>query len=160
MLTFLKNIFVNYNRYREHPQAVIISCFFNPQKSPYRTKSFTQDLDSVYDWSKEFEKIIDKKIAYTYGELYHIWHGDIEKRQYLKRIQDYTVIAKEVTQKDNNGLYTSNGSHDEYVRQYFEHREVKPRTQTTTSHMGTYNHSHGTHINTSAGYDNASENFS
>jgi len=33
------NIF-NFNRYKNHPEAIIISCFFNPQNSAYRLKNF------------------------------------------------------------------------------------------------------------------------
>lgn len=36
MLKKLRNAFLNRNRYREASGAVIIACYFNPQKSPYR----------------------------------------------------------------------------------------------------------------------------
>lgn len=85
------------------------------------TKSFTEDIDAVNDWSDKFSKIIGGKLGYVKGDLYHIWHGDIEKRQYLKRIQDFTPIAKDITEKDGNGLYVTDN--DEYVKKYFNHRE-------------------------------------
>lgn len=90
------------------------------------SKSFTDNLDDVNDWSKRFYRVVNGKIGYASGTLYHIWHGDIEKRQYLKRIQDFTPKTKQITKKDKNGLYvTDNGNDDQYVRDYFNHREVK-----------------------------------
>lgn len=47
MLDFLKNNTVFRNKYRPHNEAVIISCFFNPQKSEYRTKAFNTFYDSI-----------------------------------------------------------------------------------------------------------------
>lgn len=92
-------------------------------------KSFTDDLDSVYDWSKEFHAVVQEKIAYTKGDLYHTWHGDIEKRQYLKRIQEFTPETKQITEKDKNGLYVTKKGDSPYIKKYFDHREVKPTAQ-------------------------------
>lgn len=88
------------------------------------TKSFTEDIDAVNEWSKKFYSVVRGKIGYVPGDLYHIWHGDIEKRQYLKRVQEFTPEAKKITKKDKNGLYVTDN--DTYVKQYFNEREVKP----------------------------------
>lgn len=95
-------------------------------------KSFTEDIDAINDWSEDFEKVINGKISYVVGELHHIWHGDIVKRQYLKRIQEFTPKAKQITKKDANGLYVAdelNG--DTYMKEYFDHREdtSKPKVE-------------------------------
>jgi hypothetical protein len=87
------------------------------------TKSFTDDIQAVNDWSILFYNIINGKIGYVKGELYHIWHGDLGKRQYLKRIQDFTSKAKTITERDENGLFVTTNGDDEYVKQYFNHRE-------------------------------------
>lgn len=87
------------------------------------TKSFTDDLESVNQWSKRFYLAVQGKIGYVQGDLFHIWHGDIAKRQYLKRIQDFTPETKKITQKDKNGLYITDD--DSYVKKYFDEREVK-----------------------------------
>ncbi len=92
---------------------------------PCIDKSFTEDLDAVYDWSRRFYELVQGDIAYTYGDLYHIWHGDIEKRQYLKRIQEFTPTTKKITQKDANGLYVTKKGDDAYIKNYFNHREVR-----------------------------------
>ncbi len=84
-------------------------------------KSFTDDIDAVNEWSEQFRRVVGERIGYVKGDLYHIWHGDVSKRQYLKRIQDFTSTAKEITEKDENGLYVTDK--DEYVKQYMQHRE-------------------------------------
>lgn len=87
------------------------------------TKSFTDNIDEVLDWSRKFFSVVKGEIGYVPGNLYHIWHGHIENRQYLKRIQEFTVKTKQITQKDKNGLFMTNNEDDSYVRNYFNQRE-------------------------------------
>jgi hypothetical protein len=94
------------------------------------TKSFTDDIDSVNKWSKKFFKKTKGKLGYVKGDLYHIWHGALENRQYLKRIKEFTPIAKNISKKDKNGLYMTED--DTYVKNYFKHRENTGQTQTTS----------------------------
>lgn len=42
MLDLFKNTFLYTNKYKTHSEAIVISCFFNPQNSPYRIKAFNQ----------------------------------------------------------------------------------------------------------------------
>lgn len=88
------------------------------------TKSFTDNLDEVNTWSKEFYKEIRGSIGYVPGDLYHIWHGEIEKRQYLKRIKDFTPKTKQIQKKDKNNLYITDDVDDQYMKDYFATREV------------------------------------
>lgn len=88
------------------------------------TKSFTADIEAVNKWSRDFYNAVQGKIGYVKGDLYHIWHGDIANRQYLKRIQDFTPISKDIVTKDKNGLHITDND-DVYVKQYFDKREVK-----------------------------------
>lgn len=88
------------------------------------TKSFTENIDEVNKWSREFYDVVQGKIGYVKGDLYHIWHGDIKNREYLKRIQDFTPKTKTITEKDKNGLYVANKNDEEYIRNYFKRREV------------------------------------
>lgn len=93
------------------------------------TKSFTDNIDEVNSWSKRFFNVVHGSIGYAKGDLYHIWHGDITNRQYLKRIQDFTPTTKTITERDANGLHVS-GEDSTYVKQYFDKREVKPTSGT------------------------------
>jgi hypothetical protein len=88
-------------------------------------KSFTSDLTTVRMWSNKFYNLVRGKIGYVKGNLYHTWHGDTEKRRYLKRIQDLTPRFKSVTKKDENGLYETNDQYiHNYMLNYFLIREV------------------------------------
>jgi hypothetical protein len=91
------------------------------------TKSFTDDIVAVNIWSRLFYAVVRGKIGYVPGDLYHIWHGDIAKRQYLKRVQEFTSTAKEITEKDANGLYITDD--DSYVKEYMKHRESTGSTE-------------------------------
>ena len=89
------------------------------------TKSFG-DLREIEDWSKSaFYNTggsILSGISYAQGNLYHLWHGDIEKRQYLKRIQEFQPKVNQIQHRDDNGLFVTDD--DSYVRDYFIFREV------------------------------------
>lgn len=88
------------------------------------TKAFTDNIDEVNLWSIRFHKFVNGKIGHVKGNLFHIWHGDIEKRQYLKRVQDFTSKTKEIVERDSNGLYITKKSDDVYMKKYFREREV------------------------------------
>ena len=47
MFDFLKNTFLNRGRYKTHSEAVIVSCFYNPQNSPYRLLAFQKWYRSI-----------------------------------------------------------------------------------------------------------------
>lgn len=69
------------------------------------TKSFTEMIDEVNEWSRKFYALAQGKIGYVPGDLYHLWHGDIKDRQYLKRIREFTDVSKTITMRDENGLH-------------------------------------------------------
>jgi len=93
------------------------------------TKSFTDNIDEVNEWSSRFAYVVNGRLGYVKGNLFHIWHGELKDRQYLKRIQDFTAQSKEITKKDENGLYVTNdGREHPYVKDYFKQREIiKPK---------------------------------
>ena len=92
------------------------------------TKSFTDDIDDVLNWSKLFHVYAKGKIGYVEGDLFHIWHGDIDKRDYFNRIVNFTSKAKEINIKDKNGLYVSKDKESiKYMKNYFKQREVDYR---------------------------------
>lgn len=88
-------------------------------------KSFTDNIDEVNEWSRDFYNVVRGKIGFVKGDVYHIWHGDIEKRQYLKRVQDFTKSTKSINIKDSNGLYVAKKEDEQYMRDYFNYREVR-----------------------------------
>ena len=86
--------------------------------------AFADNIGEVEKWSRKFFNVVQGRIAYVQGDLYHIWHGDIAKRQYLKRVKDFTDETTKINEKDENGLYIA-GKRDKYVRQYYQQREVE-----------------------------------
>ena len=91
------------------------------------TNAFKDDIDNVLNWSKVFFGVVRGQIGFVKGDLYHIWHGDIDKRKYLQRVKEFTIQTKNITRKDSNGLYiTDTAGDDAYVRNYFRSREVPP----------------------------------
>ena len=89
------------------------------------TKAFDNDLKIIEEWSKKFNRVVQGAVDYVGGDLYHIWHGDLSKRQYLKRIKDFDKMSGTVQKKDHNGLYTTDDTTaTDYVMNYFIAREV------------------------------------
>jgi hypothetical protein len=87
------------------------------------TKSFIENIQEINKWSTKFNTLVKNKIGYSTGELFHIWHGDLESRQYLKRIQEFDRANQTIEEKDENGLYVADNFQDVYVDTYFEHRD-------------------------------------
>ena len=85
------------------------------------SKAFTDSYNDIKNWSLNFSSIINGKIGYVKGDLYHIWHGDVNKRQYLKRIVENDSIIYKINSKDKNGLFKSN---DKFFKKYLSTREV------------------------------------
>lgn len=85
------------------------------------TKAFTHNLDEIEEWGFRFYKEVQNKVSYVPGILKHIWHGDIGKREYLKRIQEFSPSIRNISHKDKNGLYVT--KNDKYVKEYMNRRE-------------------------------------
>lgn len=88
-------------------------------------KSFTADIDDVDDWSNKFYKAAQGKLGYISGDVYHLWHGDLVNRQYLKRIQEFTPMVKSAVKKDDSGMYTTESALVlNYMTTYLDNRET------------------------------------
>ncbi len=97
-------------------------------------KSFTDDIDEVNEWSERFYQATQGKVGYVPGDLYHIWHGDIQKRDYFQRIKTFTPMAKKLQHRDRNGLYVGTPQTDDYMLKYMLLREVFDDGQPTAHH--------------------------
>lgn len=106
------------------------------------TKAFKNDLDSILEWGNRFYKAVEgsgnagqpRGVSYVPGDLYHIWHGDIAKREYLKRIQEFSQDSQNVIERDENGLYVAPKSSN-YMQNYYRHREVRTVDQPIPSDL-------------------------
>lgn len=93
-------------------------------------KSFTADIEEVDQWSKKFFKEAEGKLGYISGDVYHLWHGDLVNRQYLKRIQEFTPMVKSAVTKDETGLYTTQSTDVlNYMTTYLDNRETVEATK-------------------------------
>ncbi|WP_431242215.1 cysteine peptidase family C39 domain-containing protein [Flavobacterium sp. P21] len=81
-------------------------------------------INQINLWGADFYKVTEGKIGFVEGDLYHIWHGDIEKRQYAKR-NEYNAKTKEIVERDENGLFVTNKPDDAFIENYFKEKEVK-----------------------------------
>lgn len=58
------------------------------------------------------------------GELYHHYHGDLDKRDYYNRIKNFTLMSTEIKEKDDNGLFIPTQEATEFYSNYYENRET------------------------------------
>ncbi|SMO68254.1 hypothetical protein SAMN06265349_10327 [Flavobacterium resistens] len=93
---------------------------------PNSNESSSDDVSQQALWSVDFHEVTEGKIGFVEGDLYHIWHGDIEKRQYAKRLE-YTTKIKEIIHRDENGLYITNKPDDTFIKNYFTEKEVQKK---------------------------------
>lgn len=87
------------------------------------SNDFSAIIDIVNQWSSDFYGVVNGKIGFVNGEIYHLWHGDIEKRQYVKR-HEYTPMTKDIVLRDENGLFITNEIDDVNIKRYFEEKEA------------------------------------
>lgn len=97
-------------------------------RHPCIENAFADDIDAVRQWSERFDHVVGGKLSFVPGDLYHIWHGDIDKRKYLQRVKEFTLPSRGIQKRDPNGLYVATDRDQEYVKRYFASREVAPRS--------------------------------
>lgn len=90
-------------------------------------KAFGQSVTDIHAWSCKFYRQTVGHLGYAPGDLYHIWHGDLKAREYLKRTIEFDRLASEVKDRDRNGNYTATGEPAAYLRRYYNKRERTPR---------------------------------
>ena len=91
-------------------------------KHPCLSRTFSNSASIVEEWSNRFYQATQGLLGYTRGSLYHLWHGDVLKRDYFRTFIDFDSKLLQYKQ-DGQGLYTSDDG-DAYVRNYFKYREV------------------------------------
>lgn len=84
------------------------------------SKSFGDDLD-IKEWSRKayLENWTGNinVVSYVKGNLFHLWHGDIEKREYYKRIKEFTPLSENKIERNSEGFFQSS---DMSVLNYFD----------------------------------------
>jgi hypothetical protein len=85
-------------------------------------KGFADNIKEVELWSRLFYKAVKGQVSYANGDLYHIWHGDLSARQYLKRVMEFTPMMPGRDDRDENGLHRAKDK-NEYMKRYYRDRE-------------------------------------
>lgn len=86
-------------------------------------RAYEDNLEEVEQWSTEFYRLVDKKISFVSGDVYHLWHGDLVDRKYFERVKQFTKTVKNIKNRDKNGLHVAEEGQDEYVKKYYQHRD-------------------------------------
>lgn len=90
---------------------------------PCISKTFTLEIDAVTEWSKDYYDTVGGSVGFVRGDLYHIWHGEVKDREYLKRIVEFSPEIQHITRRDSNGLWVYDGSNP-YMKRYYRKRET------------------------------------
>lgn len=89
--------------------------------------AFSDNLTEAERWSSEFYAQTEGKIDYVPGDLYHLWHGDLNNRQYIQRIEDFKGKTQSIVERDEQGFFKTDDLRiDTYMQGYFQRREVPP----------------------------------
>ena len=94
-------------------------------------EGYADTLDDTLSWSRQFYQAVRQAmfnndlapLGFVEGDLYHIWHGDIANRKYLKRVQEFASAVPGL-EKDKAGFYKAKGTRAAYVKKYYRQREV------------------------------------
>jgi hypothetical protein len=82
-------------------------------------------LHEIISWSERFYRATEGRLGACDGDVYHLWHGDLQDRDYFGRIRNFSHMIPLITQKDPYGLYTSQDpTIVSYVQDYFMKREA------------------------------------
>ncbi len=100
--------------------------FFGYFKHPYVTEDINESTRNDYlFWGKKVFAGTKDNVGYLEGDIYHLWHGKIENRQYIKR--DSYLLENDFNPETDiktgsNGLFewsSNKPAMHQGVRQYF-----------------------------------------
>lgn len=98
-----------------------------------------KEYPMVIDWSQRFYAETKGKLGFIEGDAYHIWHGNLDTRQYFQRQLDFNNRLPYISKKDRNGFYsTTDDITMRYFNNYFDDREC---------HKNNHHHHHCHHDN-------------
>jgi hypothetical protein len=103
------------------------------------TKSHVDEADrqDINLWSDKFHELCEGKLGFVSGDVLHLYHGDLKDRNYYHRIKDFSKHIQRITEKDPNGLFTTDDNDIiQYLQGYFKGRETQSPTATTDNDQG------------------------
>jgi len=87
--------------------------------------------DAIMEWQKRVASIIQGKIDYVGGKVYHYWHGSKQNKQYVQReimLKEYGFDPKRDCMKSKEGLYEfvkGTEKLQEKIMEFFAYRKEK-----------------------------------
>ena len=88
-------------------------------------------VNHFYDWGTPVHEDVDQKIGYTEDLILHMWHGDLNKRNYLqhsKTLQNFDFHPDEDLELDENGLWKwkrENPKLHSYIKNMFDKQKAE-----------------------------------
>lgn len=115
-------------------------------------KAFTNQkkLSKIYQWSLEFNKLTQNRLSFVEGELWHLWHGELQDRQYLQRTQDFSELDFDedvdlITNDDDLYEFPDNRQDLQiWMNNYFESRHEDGKTASSDSSYTPHNTNYST----------------
>lgn len=101
---------------------VMAHCALGEIDHKCNSKLFDENMSDIMEWGYKFHKEINGSLGFVNSGLLHLWHGDLEKRDYYHRIKNYSKELVNYKTK-TNGLYVKNDPTDNYVDTYLASRE-------------------------------------
>lgn len=101
------------------------------QYEALKIRHFLNDIryKNYLEWSQPFNSVINSKIDYVDQKIYHLWHGEIENRQYYSRHLKLNELGFDPYNDidfDDNGLWKWTNASKEvrlFLLNYFKHRK-------------------------------------
>ncbi len=94
-----------------------------------RQKMHAPQAERYLDWAEPFHRQVAGDVGALAGDIFHLWHGDIERRGHRRRYQGFSAFGFDPGDDiamSENGVWCWNSDKPEmhdYVRRYFASRE-------------------------------------
>lgn len=85
---------------------------------------YNANIKEVLEFMYKWYDVHKGKLSYVKGDLFHLYHGDLKKRDYYNRIKKFTPHTKNINKKDDNGLYIPTVEAESTYNEYYKEREA------------------------------------
>ncbi|MEP6925284.1 MAG: hypothetical protein ABI954_12530 [Pyrinomonadaceae bacterium] len=90
---------------------------------------FSSSIKTHFErWGNRFAEIVQNKIGFVNGDLWHLWHGELKNRRYLERTRELSLLGfNPLTDlvTNENGLFEFSEMRDDlriWMTDYFRQR--------------------------------------
>lgn len=90
---------------------------------PCITKTYTHTNQKIQEWSVKVNNIVKGRLGYISGDVYHLWHGALDKRDYYNRIKNTDKMISYLSNTNNKYYEVTDVNLQTYMKSYFSIRE-------------------------------------